>query len=32
MLFFVRMEQFGKRYARELFVQFIQLPNREEDD
>jgi len=31
MLFFVRMEQFGKRYARELFVQFIQLPEREED-
>lgn len=31
MLFFVRMEQFGKRYARELFVQFIQLPQRQDD-
>lgn len=32
MLFFVRMEQFGKRYARELFVQFIQLPERQDND
>ncbi len=28
-LFLVRMEQFAKRYARELFVQFIQLPEEE---